>query len=366
MASFIPSSDLGANVIVTKEEFFIFHNIDRQLFSRLVVGLGHDTSQSTHVMAFIMWLEKQCKDMKMVKNILQWPEAKLDSLAGEAILVLNCIESSQFPHDGVVNDKGLPLIKSIMRNNAISLKYFYDNRVTIIDELTKLLSNVCERAFIDIVQQVQYTKAMEEQHLKIANIYGAGPYIKQMVYYTPLPGVNIVPHQQVAISTPQWSEGSYNTSSVANPPQETTYDVSVQKECNPNFNELMAMLNHTSENKEVPVDDRIIFMTFSRGYLISEVEVRDFFLRMYGDIVEALHMQDVVPPEQPLYARVVIRAEAIHMIDHILESTNKVKLSINGKHAWARKYVRKDNKSTIEKSPVTSRAPSPSSIKTFY
>nr|KYP53637.1 hypothetical protein KK1_024532 [Cajanus cajan] len=348
MASFMPSSDLGANVIVTKEELFLFHNIDRQLFTRLVVGLGHDTSQSTHVMAFIMWLEKQCKDMKIVKNMLQWTESMLDSLASEAILVLNCIESSQSPYDCVVNDKGLPLIKSIMQNNAISFKYFYDNRVTIIGAVTKLLNYVCVRAFSDIVQQVQYTKAMKEQHLQIANSYEAGSYMKQVVYYTPLPGVTIVPHQQVAISTPQWSEESSNSSSVANPPQET-YDVLIRKDFNRNFIELMTMLNQTTnttrdEKKEVAVDDRIIFMTFSRGYLISEAEVRDFFSRMYGDIVEALHMQDVVPPEQPLYARVVIRAEAMHMIDHILESTNKVKLSINGKHAWARKYVRKDNK----------------------
>lgn len=88
-----------------------------------------------------------------------------------------------------------------------------------------------------------------------------------------------------------------------------------------------------------------------------------FFLsnRRYGDIIEAFHMQDVVPPQQPLYARIVIRTEAIQFIDHLLESTNKVKLSINGKHAWARKYVRKGNKS-----PMTSRAPSPTSTRPSY
>ncbi|TKY53531.1 hypothetical protein E2542_SST25065 [Spatholobus suberectus] len=383
MASFIPSSDPGANVIVTKEEFFSFHNIDRQLFTRLVVELGRDTSQSTHVMAFIMWLEKQSKDMKMVKNMLQWPNTMLDSLADEAILVLNCIESSQFPYDDVVKDEGLPLIKSILQNDATSFKYFYDNRVTIISAVTKLLNNVCVRAFTDIVQQVQYMKAMKEHNLQFANIYGAGPYMQQVVYYTPLPALAIVP-QPVAIPTPQWSEEISSSSGGANPPLETC-DVSNQKEFNPNFNEVLAMFNQTSisasdttsntngtsddkkevpvEKKEVSVDDRIIFMTFSKGYPISEDEVRDFFSRRYGDIIEAIYMQDVVPPEQPLYARVVICAEAVHLIDHFLASTNKVKLSINGKHAWARKYVRKGNKSPKAKSPRTSRAPSPSSAR---
>ena len=185
MNSCFPSPDLGTNVIVTREQYFNFHNIDRQLFTRLVVVLGRDTSQSTHVMAFIMWLEKQCKDMKMIKNMLQWSDTMIDSLADEVILVLNCVESSQFPYDDVVNDETLPLIKNILQNNVANLKYFYDNRVTIIGAVTKLLNNVCVRAFIDIVHEVQYMKAMKEQNLQIANIYGTDPYAKQAVYYTP-------------------------------------------------------------------------------------------------------------------------------------------------------------------------------------
>ncbi|KAG4996984.1 hypothetical protein JHK85_028423 [Glycine max] len=36
----------------------------------------------------------------------------LASLANKAILILSCIESSQFPYDDVVNDERLPLIKN--------------------------------------------------------------------------------------------------------------------------------------------------------------------------------------------------------------------------------------------------------------
>ncbi|KAH1261628.1 hypothetical protein GmHk_02G004446 [Glycine max] len=360
MNSCFPSPDLGTNVIVTREQYFNFHNIDRQLFARFVVVLGRDTSQSAHVMAFIMWLEKQCKDKKMMKNMLQWPDTMLDSLADEAMLVLNCIESHQFPYDDVVNDESLPLIKSIMQKNVVSLKYFYVNHVILIGAVTRLLNNICVKAFTDIVQKVQY---MKEQNLQIANIYEVGPCVKQVVCYTPMPSANIISHQ-VAILTPLWGEGSlvsWETNNNINPPAEA-YDVANQIELNQNFNEVLAMLNQTSittgtndEKKEVqvPIDDRIIFMTFSKGYPISEPEVRDFITR-YGDIIEAFCMQDVVPPEQPLYARLVIRAEAIHIIDHFLESSNKVKLSINGKHAWARKYFRKGNKSLKEKSPMTS------------
>ncbi|RDX75434.1 hypothetical protein CR513_44676, partial [Mucuna pruriens] len=64
-------------------------------------------------------------------------------------------------------------------------------------------------------------------------------------------------------------------------------------------------------------------------------------------------MQDVALPEQPLYARIVVRAESIHIFDNFFERTNKVKLSINGKHAWARKYLSKGSP-TMKIKPIQS------------
>ncbi|KAK7393093.1 hypothetical protein VNO78_21546 [Psophocarpus tetragonolobus] len=339
--------DLGTNnMSITNEEFFSFHNIDRQLFTRLVVELCHDPSQSTHVMAFFMWLEKKCKNMNLMKSMLQWPNIMLESLVKEAILVLNCIEGSQFIYDHV-NDESLPLIKSILQNQDASLNFFYHNRVFIIGAVTRFLKNVCERAFKDIVEEVEYTKAMNEKHLHISNINQTNS--KEMIYCNVMHGAPIV-SQQGMMPTTQWTRGSSSSlkSNInSNHPLETCY-VSSESGFSQDINELLAMVSQTSitpntsdEKNDVTIDDRIIFMTFSKGYPISEEEVRDFFTRRYGDIIETLHMQEVVPTEQPLYARVVIRAEAIHMIDHFLESTNKVKLSINGKHAWARKYIRR-------------------------
>ncbi|BAT96223.1 hypothetical protein VIGAN_08312700 [Vigna angularis var. angularis] len=333
MACFLPCEDLGSNVTVSREEFLSFHNIDRLLFSRLVVVLGRDTSHSTHVMAFFMWLEKQCKDMCMVKNLLQWSDPMINSLADEVMLVLKCIESSHFPYDDAAfNDENLPLIRSILHHST-SFQYFYHNRVVIIGAVTKLLNNVCLRAFEDIVKEVQYMKGVREQKMEFGNIYGGSPYVKHVVYHAPVPAALAAP--------PQWESNANSNVNAYLPMQ--SYDVS-----NQHFNELVAMMNQTSitstgsdQTQEVAIDDRIIFMTFSKGYPISEAELRAFFSRRYGDIVEELYMQEVVPPDQPLYARVVIRSKAVHMVDYLLESTNKVKLSINGKHAWARKYLRK-------------------------
>lgn len=50
-------------------------------------------------------------------------------------------------------------------------------------------------------------------------------------------------------------------------------------------------------------------------------------------------MQDVPDDEQPLYARLVVRT--LRAMDLVLSRHGRSKFSINGKHVWARKYVRK-------------------------
>ncbi|XP_024200604.1 uncharacterized protein LOC112203939 [Rosa chinensis] len=93
--------------------------------------------------------------------------------------------------------------------------------------------------------------------------------------------------------------------------------------------------------EEVSADDRTIFLTFSKGYPISEKEVREFFTRKYGEFFDAIHMQEVqVVDQQPLYARLVVRSASF--IPVVLEGQSKAKFSINGKHVWARKYVKKN------------------------
>lgn len=56
-------------------------------------------------------------------------------------------------------------------------------------------------------------------------------------------------------------------------------------------------------------------------------------------------MQEVPPEEQALYARLVVRPASV--IDSILGSKSKAKFTINGKHVWARRYVRKNVKQPL-------------------
>jgi hypothetical protein len=56
-----------------------------------------------------------------------------------------------------------------------------------------------------------------------------------------------------------------------------------------------------------------------------------------------MYMQGV-PSQQPLYARLVVRSAS--SIPVVLDGKSKAKFTINGKHVWARKYVRKGQTST--------------------
>lgn len=51
-------------------------------------------------------------------------------------------------------------------------------------------------------------------------------------------------------------------------------------------------------------------------------------------------MQEVGPNEQPLYARMVARSSSV--IPVIAPAGSKAKYSINGRHIWAKKYVKKN------------------------
>ncbi|XP_055824393.1 uncharacterized protein LOC129892890 [Solanum dulcamara] len=121
------------------------------------------------------------------------------------------------------------------------------------------------------------------------------------------------------------------------------------------FKNNLNIFDVVKEENEVAPDDRTVFLTFSKGYPISESEVKDFFTRKFGEDVEAVYMQEVPEEEQALYARLVTRSPAL--LEAIVDG-GKAKYNINGKHVWARKYIKKQNPKIMflgqTSSPVTS------------
>ncbi|WCJ42799.1 hypothetical protein M5689_023585 [Euphorbia peplus] len=108
--------------------------------------------------------------------------------------------------------------------------------------------------------------------------------------------------------------------------------------------EVVVFVNNVKNNALLPPEDRTMFVTFSKGYPVSEWEVREFFISSFGEhSIDSLHMQEVDKPhEQALFARIVFKS--IVDIQKILNGRDKVKFNINGKHVWARKFVPKRQK----------------------
>ncbi|KAE8684901.1 hypothetical protein F3Y22_tig00111105pilonHSYRG00673 [Hibiscus syriacus] len=309
------SSSSSTSHTISPEELKLFHTIDRAIFCRLVLNLQREPFESMHVMALLLWLERSvaCGE-NLVYTIQTWPDTFVDALAIESVQCLNCINSDEFPFGHFENDYCIvPLIR-MLTNDDISLRFFHENRVEIVHGVVNLVHDVCYRAFDDIMKQALYGATIMPILPSLRpNFHGFDP--------------------------------------------EDVSSFRAQKKCMDNemedlWNRIHSVRISSSEEKkkgddnnkeEVEADDRTIFLTFSKGYSVSEDEVRNFFTRRFGEVFEGIEMQEVEKGEQPLYAKLVL--ETGTTLEMILNGKPKAKFSINGKHVWARKFVRKTHKS---------------------
>ncbi|GFS33778.1 hypothetical protein Acr_00g0030550 [Actinidia rufa] len=261
----------ASSLIITLEEFKLFHDMDRRLYIILTNDLCRDPVESMRIMALWLWLERSSFS-HVVKKVSSLPQFLINELADEAVACLNCLTTNPFLPLSELN-YDIPMTQSLM-DNEISLHYFHQNRLTAIQGIAKVINDVCARLLTDLMQQ-----AIER---------------------------NNAARTQILIST------------------------LVQ----PSFDRL-----RIGAQDQVHPDDRTMFVTFSKGYPVGAREIQDFFTRIYGDCVESLHMQEVLPGEQSLFARIVFYSP--NSIDLILNGVGKAKFTINGKHVWMRKFVPK-------------------------
>jgi len=160
------------------------------------------------------------------------------------------------------------------------LEFFHGKHLEVISSVTKIINNVCIRAFMDIIGQVYYVRAVNEKKLYPANIFGSTnipTHIQpQSIYFTH----NFVPMVPRQIVVPQVNELEGTTTANAI----ETYDVPCQ--INHDINEIAVKLNldyiyvvdsgivasdgNDDKMNEItePSDDRTLFVLFFKGYLI--------------------------------------------------------------------------------------------------
>ncbi|XP_050365658.1 uncharacterized protein LOC126784217 [Argentina anserina] len=286
---------------VTEGELHMFHKIDREMFSQLVLSLMRAPAESLLVMALWLWMEKDCPNI--IVKMLKLGNIIVNALVDEAVLCLRCLDCSISNSTilCLVSNNGAMVLSSRLMQKEISLQMFIQNRYTIICGVKNYLTNVCARIFTDILQRV---------------LLGTNPILSQFTHpQQPLliPGfphpvfgaLNIIPGS-VANFTPTGGIWGWKPSI------------------------------------ELSVDDKTMFLTFSRGFHVTVEEVKHLFSNVLGmeKCVEDVDMEDVPSDEQPLYAKMVL--SSVTLVDKILKGNRVAKFRINGKHIWARKYERRD------------------------
>ncbi|KAM7513536.1 hypothetical protein LguiA_003119 [Lonicera macranthoides] len=287
------SPEMSSTIFISRDEFNLFHSIDRKLYALLVTDLTRDPVESMQTMALWLWLER-VGFSHVIKRILSLPHTIISGLADEASTCLNCITNS---HEVLGEQEGvgeIPLTQNLMKKE-ISLQFFQENRSIAIRGIAKVSNEVCNTALADIMERV----------LKLTN------------------NAQKRSHQRILTASQAVDDSFVN-----------------------GFSQLRLDEESKEVGKLVPADDRTMFVTFSKGYPVEEFEVRDFFTRIFEDCIESFYMQEVKPQdEQALFAKIVFYFPSI--IDVILNGVAKAKFNINGKHVWLRKFVPKRPRSTV-------------------
>ena len=278
-------SDPGLLITINQDDINNFHDTDRLLFRRLVMNLGRDTVQSMHVMAFFMWLEKNYKNCRMIFNLLNWPDHLLNNLANEAAMALTCAESEKFPFSDAIND--MPLTQNLTHSD-VNLKFIHENRHSIMPAVAKLQRHTCIRAFIDIIKKVQHERAEKMKTIQKQNLNPPPSPVPHFFRMEPTP----LPMGYCTWGFPigQVFRPGIPVAALA-PPHHMViqkFDTAHPRGLlNNEFNQSLGAKhlngggNNAADASKVHPDDRSIFVTFSRGYPVSESQLLNYVTRFH-------------------------------------------------------------------------------------
>ncbi|XP_055830805.1 uncharacterized protein LOC129899821 [Solanum dulcamara] len=279
---------------ISLEDLHLFHKIDREVFTRLVVYLCRNPAESLLVVSMWLWFEEEHLP-SIIDKMVKLPNEIVNKLAEEGATCLKWIESKVPP--SVLNDAGDMPLTSIILKRTVSFNMFYQQRFTMISGIKAFLNKVCAIIFADILHQT-------------------------------IPG-----QSRIRLNSPILIPGF---------PHPTFGPITVVPRSLDSIIPSKGLWGWSIKN-DAQVDDRTMFLTFSRGFPVTEGEVKELFNSCYGvNCVEQVHMVPLTSSsDHSLYARMVVRD--VSTIDQILCSGSIAKFRINGKHVWARKYERREH-----------------------
>ncbi|XP_051148717.1 uncharacterized protein LOC127263645 [Andrographis paniculata] len=321
----------------TTEELKMFYGLDRELYTILVSELCRNPLESLQIMGLWLWLER-LGICNVISKILAMTPALINLLADEAVTCLDYISSPSHtqPPSGS-NNRTFGQISALL-DRSITHQFFHTHQNIIVKEMQKLLNDIYIPVLSDIMdfarsggfaaasssQPARRNQSGLSSHAPAYQPRAPAPAPPAAAYVDPLSlnfaGLSIQ-------GSPMVRAPALN--SVQTTARPTTVTVRAP---NPNPNPARGYGN------EPPSEySRTMFATFSKGYPVTEGEVRHFFTTLLGECIDSLHMQEVRGEEQPLYARIVFLHPGF--IQSILNGQSKAKFTINGKHVWMRRFV---------------------------
>ncbi|KAK9081776.1 hypothetical protein Syun_031222 [Stephania yunnanensis] len=278
---------------ISVDDFYAFHTIDRELFARLVIDLRRDPGYSMLSLALFLWFNNIGFPDVVVK-LRSLPDVVVDVVGEEATIILRYLETGTLPPSAQSN----ALENLGLMDSRLTFQFLQEQRIRVLNGVSQFMEDVCSRAFVDIVQRLAVIREREAASTSV----GHQPFVMPTNFGVRPP---LVPPMAPTV-----------------PPRYVVVQDPIAPQMGP------APMNESQ---------RTMFMTFSRGYPVSEAEVRDYFTRNYGDCIDSFHMEEVEATQQALYARVVYRTPAI--VIAILAGRESVRFVINGKHVRVRRWV---------------------------
>ncbi|XP_021809191.1 uncharacterized protein LOC110752774 [Prunus avium] len=294
------------------QELKLFHTIDRNIYSRLLMGLGFDPILSKYIVALWHTLERQSIGQKFMVNTLFLHDPFFNDLANESFELLKRLYSDCVhpPFEDI--DSQFPKLRLLVPVK-VSLSSVFNNKEHTKQIMEEFVNKVCERAFSDIVP-----------------IY---PYLA----FIPQPIVSQQPllHLMNGLIVQQGFQNSVNLCVDPNV-VEAQPSLPAQEACDE---------RPDRHQPNADKNERTLFLTFSRGHPVSEEELRGFFTRKFGECIEAICMGAEERNSQPLFARVVVKSSSdITKILVGVDDSGKVKFSIHGKDVIVRRFFPRQNK----------------------
>ncbi|CAN8232809.1 unnamed protein product [Cochlearia groenlandica] len=297
----------------TMEQLHSFHVRDREIFSKLVLNFSRPPAESLLVMATWLWLE-DFGFGHILPTIMTLSDPLISAFAKEAVFCFECLASPN-PPNGFTR---IPLTATFA-TKEISLKIIYKHRYTAITGIKNFLKTVCSRIFSDILQRVLLSPM-------------SSSFTNSFNHPLTIPGFPHPIFGNINVILPNVVNANENNNNLFS-------------------NNLMIFPNGIwgwHPNFTANENERTLFLTFSRGFPVSQWEVKDLFTQRYGEnCVKGVYMQEDMRKslntndsrygqQQSLYARLVM--DSVITVDRILEDQNLRKFQINRKDIWARKY----------------------------